>query len=45
MASELPLNLFTCTYADNESEWVYDAEALRFVVSDYQKLWTESSVK
>nr|CAG4643292.1 EOG090X083V [Ilyocryptus agilis] len=43
MASELPLNLFTCTYPD--CEWIYDQQALSFVISDYQALWTEHNVK
>nr|CAG4634860.1 EOG090X083V [Alona affinis] len=45
MASELPLNLFTCSYPEEDCKWIYDTESLRFVISDYQKLWTESNVK
>lgn len=45
MASELPLNLFTCSYDDGECQWVYNEENLRFVLGDYQSLWVESNVK
>nr|CAG4637109.1 EOG090X083V [Ceriodaphnia reticulata]SVE73005.1 EOG090X083V [Ceriodaphnia reticulata] len=45
MASEIPLNLFTCTYADKDCDWIYDAEALRYVISGYQTLWAENSIK
>nr|CAG4650246.1 EOG090X083V [Sida crystallina] len=44
MASELPLNLFQCTYPDVD-EWFYDQHALRYVINDYQSMWTEHSVK
>lgn len=44
MASELPLNLFTCSY-DDTCQWVYNEENLRMVISDYQSLWVESNVK
>jgi len=43
MASELPLNLFTCSY--DEADWVYDDEALRYIITHYQSMWTENSVK
>ena len=43
MASELPLNLFNCNYPD--VEWNYDEDALRFVMNDYQSMWTENHVK
>nr|CAG4641791.1 EOG090X083V [Eurycercus lamellatus] len=45
MASELPLNLFTCSYSETDCEWIYDSEALRFAINDYQTLWTENNVK
>lgn len=44
MASELPLNLFHCAFADVD-DWVYDQDALCYVIRDYQTLWTEHSVK
>nr|CAG4640959.1 EOG090X083V [Eulimnadia texana] len=43
MASELPLNLFECRYDD--VEWIHDAESLKFVVSEFQAIWTENSIK
>nr|SVE85564.1 EOG090X083V [Daphnia pulicaria] len=45
MASEIPLNLFTCTYSDDDCQWIYDAESLRYVISGYQTLWAENSIK
>lgn len=45
MASEVPLNLFHCAYADTDCEWIYDKEALALVINDYQSLWTENNVK
>ena len=44
LASELPLNLFQCTYSEVE-DWVYDREALIFVINDYQSMWTEHRIK
>nr|SVE70493.1 EOG090X083V [Daphnia similis]SVE71748.1 EOG090X083V [Daphnia similis]SVE72376.1 EOG090X083V [Daphnia similis] len=45
MASEVPLNLFSCTYSDEDCQWIYDAETLKYVISGYQMLWTENMVK
>ena len=45
MASELPLNLFTCFYTDDDCQWIYDEESLRYVISGYQTLWAENSIK
>nr|CAH0104037.1 unnamed protein product [Daphnia galeata] len=45
MASEIPLNLFTCSYSDDDCQWIYDADSLQYVISGYQTLWTENSVK
>lgn len=43
MASELPLNLFACSFEG--VEWIYDNEALQFIIGHYQSMWTECSVK
>lgn len=45
MASEIPLNLFTCSYSDDDCQWIYDADSLQYVISGYQTLWAENSVK
>nr|SVE77673.1 EOG090X083V [Daphnia lumholtzi] len=45
MASEVPLNLFSCTYSDEDCQWIYDSETLRYVISGYQMLWTENMIK
>lgn len=45
MASEVPLNLFSCTYSDEDCQWIYDAETFQYVISGYQMLWTENIVK
>ncbi len=45
MASEVPLNLFSCDYATGEVDWCYDEEAIRQVVARFQALWTEHQVK
>nr|CAG4651076.1 EOG090X083V [Simocephalus serrulatus]SVE94307.1 EOG090X083V [Simocephalus serrulatus] len=45
MASELPLNLFTCSYSEDVCQWIYDAESLRYVITGYQSLWAENNVK
>jgi len=43
MASELPLNLFACSYEG--VEWIHDNEALLHLITHYQSMWTENSVK
>jgi len=43
MASELPLNLFTCSYEG--VEWIYDDEAVQHLITHYQSMWTANSVK
>nr|CAG4649432.1 EOG090X083V [Scapholeberis mucronata]SVE93687.1 EOG090X083V [Scapholeberis mucronata] len=45
MASEIPLNLFFCSYAEEDCQWIYDAESLRFVMSGFQSLWSENNIK
>nr|SVE73625.1 EOG090X083V [Daphnia atkinsoni] len=45
MASEVPLNLFTCTYSGEDFQWIYDVETLQYVISGYQTLWADSSIK
>nr|SVE75194.1 EOG090X083V [Daphnia dolichocephala] len=45
MASEIPLNLFHCSYSDEDCQWIYDVETLRYVMSCYQTLWAENSIK
>ncbi len=44
MASEVPLNLFKCSY-DDHLEWQFDAEAVAVTMRQLQDLWTDVSVK
>lgn len=45
MASELPLNLFSCSYSDDDCQWIYEPDALQYVISSYQTLWAENNIK
>jgi len=46
MASEIPLNLFSCDYDENHvKQWIIDHESLKEVIAHLQSLWTINQVK
>jgi len=46
MAADFPLNLFECRYDDvTAADWIYEPEAVRFLLRQFQAVWTEHQVK
>lgn len=43
MASEVPLNLFSCEYED--IKWIYEKENVKEVIQQLNATWTTTAVK
>nr|ACO15264.1 tRNA pseudouridine synthase 3 [Caligus clemensi] len=46
LASEIPLNLFDCSYGEEGNiSWIYEVPSLKATLKGFQSLWTQHAVK